>query len=230
MEEWPFPGPFRTMEKRAHHHVVRGAAVLMAIALSSGCEIGDAAVGTPPDEGEGATDAVADRLADALADWLTVSTRASGERVYAPHCRSFRDGCEERIGALAELITDEAHAHDLDPFLVGAVAVKESGLDPMAVGPRGSIGIMQLNPRGVGAGLRFTRQPDYRRDCARLRAAACQEPIVERGVEHLAAWFEQCGDVVPALTGYNSGECREPSGYARRVLRIRDDLRERAGE
>jgi soluble lytic murein transglycosylase-like protein len=214
------------MHSFVHHTLWHATVVLSTIALCSGCQPQEADADAPSAEVEASPEG----LADAFADWLTVSTRASGERVYAAHCRRFREGCEERIGALAELMVQEAHAHDLDPFLVGAVAVKESGLDPTAVGPRGSVGIMQLNPRGVGAGLRFTRQPDYRQQCARLRVAACQEPIVERGVRHLAQWIDQCGELVPALAGYNSGECREPSGYARRVLRIRDDLRARAAK
>ncbi|MFW6198002.1 MAG: transglycosylase SLT domain-containing protein [Myxococcota bacterium] len=216
------------MELLTRHIPRCWTAIVLGTALSSGCHPQPADAEPQEAELEAEADTTADRLATAFADWLTVSTRASGEPVYAPHCRYFRPGCEERIRALADLITEEAYAYDLDPFLIGAVAVKESGLDPTAVGPRGSIGILQLNPRGVGAGLRFTRQPDYRRQCARLRVTACQEPIIERGTEHLAGWLEQCDDLVPALAGYNSGECRQPSGYARRVLRIRDDLIARA--
>ncbi|MFW6086068.1 MAG: transglycosylase SLT domain-containing protein [Myxococcota bacterium] len=214
------------MELLTRHIPRSWTAIVLGAALTSGCHAQSA--DADQEEAELETETTADRLATAFADWLTVSTRASGEAVYAPHCRYFRQGCEARLQALADLITEVAHEYDLDPFLVGAVAVKESGLNPMAVGPRGSVGILQLNPRGVGAGLRFTRQPDYRRQCARLRVAACQEPIVERGTEHLAGWLERCGDLVPALAGYNSGECRQPSGYARRVLRIRDDLIARA--
>ncbi|MFW6067286.1 MAG: transglycosylase SLT domain-containing protein [Myxococcota bacterium] len=211
-------------------HILRlTAAAALAAGLAScagACETREAEAEPEPPP---VTDGTAQRLARAFAGWVTVRTRPDGVPIYAPQCRRFEGGCPARLAALAGMIAQEADRHDLDPFLVGAIAVKESGLDPAAVGPRGSVGILQLNPRGVGAGLRFTRDAAYRNRCARTQADACQGPIVERGVKHLADWIERCGDLVQALGGYNSGECRR-TGYGRRVVHLRKRLRALAAE
>lgn len=175
-------------------------------------------------------DPMAVSLAEALNAQLTVWTRPDGSRIHAEHCRLVRGGCRQRIAAFASMLTEAATNEGLDPFLLAAVAVHESGLSPNVVGPRGSAGILQLNPRGVGAGLRVVRDPAYRAWCARHRVGACQDEVIARGARHLAQWIGQCdGDVAAALGGYNTGECGA-NAYTRRVLRMYDELEKLADQ
>jgi len=49
--------------------------------------------------------------------------------------------------ALTRMLAAAANLYGLDPALMAAIAVVESGNDPAAVSPRGAIGIMQLMPQ-----------------------------------------------------------------------------------
>lgn len=178
-------------------------------------------------DAESACDPTVVRLAQALDQRLTVWKRPDGTPIHVAYCRDVRKGCRARLASFAQMLTKAANDEGLDPFLLAAVAVKESGLSPTAVGPKGSAGILQLNPRGVGAGLRVVRDPHYRAWCARHRVDGCQSEVIERGARHLASWIESCGDVAAALGGYNSGECGA-TDYSWRVLREERRLRDLA--
>lgn len=165
-------------------------------------------------------------LAEALATRLTVWVKRDGTPVYAPHCRNAAVDCRERIAVLAALLEQEARAHDLDPWLLAAIAVRESGLDPSAIGARGEAGIVQLHPRGAGHDMRYVHDDDYREDCL-SRVDACQGPVVARGAESLADSIRRCGGVAPGLGRYASGRCTSDLRYVGRVLRERRRLLER---
>jgi hypothetical protein len=165
---------------------------------------------------------VQDALFHALNERLTVWQRRNGERIHVTHCRRVDEGCEKRIEAFSSLFTKSARKNELDPFLLAAMAMRESALDPSAVGPAGSYGILQLHPRGSGAGTRFIRNKHFRRACLR-KPDACQQEIVRRGAHHLAQWIEHCDGLKAALGGYNRGKCG-PTGYTRRVLREHERL------
>lgn len=168
-------------------------------------------------------------LARALDARMTVWKRADGSPIHVAHCRALDEGCRARIVAFARMFADAAMEHDLDPFLIAAVAVKESALSPLATGPRGSAGILQLNPRGVGRDLRVVRSPHYRAWCARHRVDACQAEVVDRGARHLSQWIHLCEDVAAGLGGYNTGQCGR-IGYSRRVIHIQKELMDLARE
>lgn len=163
-----------------------------------------------------------DALVRALDEQLTVWKRPDGSRIHIAHCRRAEGGCRARIEALAELLVESGRKHDVDPFLLAAMAIRESGLHPEAVGIRGSGGILQLNPRGVGHSVRIVRDARYRRQC-RDKPDACQAPVIEIGAKHLADWIEHCGKLRQALGGYNSGEC-QVNNYPRKVLTVREKL------
>jgi hypothetical protein len=132
--------------------------------------------------------------------------------------------CRLRLEAFARIVSAAAGRHDLDPWLLLAVAVRESGLYPHAEGAAGERGIVQLHPRGVGSRARFVRDDLYFRACRR-RFDGCQGEVVELGAAHLAGWVLRCGGEAAGLGGYNRGRCGE-TGYSRRVMVLRQSLQE----
>jgi hypothetical protein len=164
------------------------------------------------------------RVLVALDARLTVWQRPDGTRVHVRHCRKAPSGCSARLLAFAKMITDAAERHDLDPLLLAAVAMRESGFNPGAVGRAGEAGILQLHPSSVGRQARFVQDPDYREDCVE-HAGACQEPVIELGAAHLAEAIERCGGVEAGLGKYNTGRCAGRRIYAERILRERERLR-----
>ena len=183
------------------------------------------AVGHPVRAQESAEPAVPEsalrNLVRALDERLTVWTAPSGRRVYVSHCRHGNGsrGCRARIVAFARLLMQSAIEFAVDPFLLAAMAVRESGLDPFATGAAGERGIVQLHPRGVGSAVRFVQSESYRRRC-RASDDACQHEIVRTGAGLLSRSMARCETLGEALGMYNSGRCSE-TAYARRVLRER---------
>ena len=90
-------------------------------------------------------------------------------------------------------IDASARRYGLDPLLVRAVIQTESNFDPMAVSPKGAVGLMQLMPQTAqryGVENRFDPAQN-----------------VEGGVRYLRdllAMFD--GDLTLALAAYNAGE------------------------
>jgi membrane-bound lytic murein transglycosylase MltF len=142
--------------------------------------------------------------------------------VYVRHCRSAREGCASRVATFARLIGDASRRHTIDPFLLAAVAVRESGMNPLAAGAAGERGIVQLHPRGPGAGIRFVRSEGYRRHCER-QPGVCQEEVLQAGAQLLSRSIDRCGTVREALGAYNRGSCGE-TDYSRRVMNERQRL------
>ena len=162
-------------------------------------------------------------LARALEARLRVWSR-EGRPVYVRHCRQTRTqgGCRARLISFARIIDSAAHRHGVDPFLLAAMALRESGLNPFAEGAAGERGIVQLHPRGIGYHVPFVRSKAYRRRCER-RSDACQEEVVDSGAAHLASAVQRCGSVAAGLGAYNTGVC-QTTGYTRRVLEERQRL------
>lgn len=180
----------------------------------------------PPSTAAAERDEVALRLARALQKRLTVWRTPSGGMVHVSHCRAVRGGCRARIAAFARWMVELSREHDVDPFVLAAIAVRESGLDPFAEGSAGERGIVQLHPRGIGRAVRFVRSAAYRRRCARS-PGACQREILEVGVRHLASAVSRCGSLEAGLGAYNTGVCGD-NAYSRRVMRERTRLLELA--
>jgi hypothetical protein len=166
------------------------------------------------------------QLQEALRARLTVHVhQRTGERLATKHCRSAAEGCDTRLAEFAKYLSDASEQYGLDPWLLGAMAFRESGLNPFAVGTHGEKGILQLHPKNRHAkGLRFVQDEAYRERCQH-QAGACQREIVESAAEILASSLAKCGgDLEQALGMYNTGRCGGSANYARRVLQERTRL------
>jgi hypothetical protein len=160
-------------------------------------------------------------LIRALQDRLTL-WRGEARVVYVRHCRDAPGGCPARIGTFARMMSDAADTHRLDPFLLAAVAVRESGMNPLAASQAGERGIVQLHPRGPGRGVEFVQSESYRARCA-LRPDVCQDEVLSAGARLLSRAIERCGGVREGLGAYNRGSCGE-TDYSRRVMSERQRL------
>ncbi len=160
---------------------------------------------------------IAMRLGRALSRRLTVWVRPSGAVTYVSHCRHAAGGCAARVAAFSRYMAEVSHDKGLDPFVLAAMAIRESGLDPFVRGAAGEYGIVQLHPRGIGGHVRFVQSEAYRNRCRR-RPGACQREVLEVGATHLQQAIDYCGSLTSALGRYNRGICGE-TAYTRRVMR-----------
>lgn len=175
----------------------------------------------PPGQAQAENDPAVTALTRAL-DRRMVVWKTDTRVVYVQHCRSADGGCQRRVNTFARLIGEASERHGVDPFLLAAVAVRESGMDPTAAGAAGERGIVQLHPRGPGARVRYVTSEAYRRRCAH-RADVCQGEVLDAGARLLATTIDRCGDVRAGLGAYNRGRCGE-TDYARRVMNERQRL------
>ncbi len=136
-------------------------------------------------------------------DGKVVFTDTPSRRDVKTYLRDAKSGTARSGAALPatpydRFIEKVARDNGLDPSLVKAVALVESGLDPNAVSPKGARGIMQFMPETAARyGLRDPHDP-----YASLRA----------GAEHLRDLLDEFdGDLSLALAAYNAG-----SGAVRR--------------
>lgn len=116
--------------------------------------------------------------------------------------------------SLGEWIMEYSESKDIDPFLIFAIAERESGLNPNAVGDNGaSIGLMQIQPRWS------------RERMKRLGVADLKEPrgCVKVAVDILLGYKEKDSDLYFGLMAYNGGmayakrNINTPSDYALKV-------------
>ncbi|MBW2224341.1 MAG: transglycosylase SLT domain-containing protein [Deltaproteobacteria bacterium] len=163
-------------------------------------------------------------LARAIDARLIVRESRQGEPIHVQHCRVSDGGCRARIATLSRLITEASNRAGVDPFLTAAIAVRESGLNPLAVSPVGARGVVQLNPKYRGKTVPFVYNERYREKCSR-RPGACQREVIEAGLGLYEWAVARCGgDVEKGLAWYNSGHCDKRNGYASSVLSERRRL------
>ncbi|MGE0784662.1 MAG: transglycosylase SLT domain-containing protein [Sandaracinaceae bacterium] len=193
-------------------------------ASSAGSDANDAPVDRDPAPSEPALDAETAALANAFEERLSVGTRRDGTRVLTPRCRNAPVDCSARLRAFARLIREVATAHEIDPLLLAAMALRESGLDPAALGRNREAGIVQLHPRGAGRGVRYVEDSAYRERC-QSEVDACQREVLEVGVRTLTEGIERCGGLRAGLGAYASGHCTSSARYIDRVFEERDRLR-----
>lgn len=136
-------------------------------------------------------------------------------RTYVSHCRSARGGCEVRAAQFARWFVLAGERYHVDPWLLVAMAMRESSMDPNARGEVGEFGLMQLHPYSA-VGYRT------RMECKRA-PSDCTWLVILAAAEQLARNVKACGNVEIGLGAYNSGKC-VGSDYAVRVLRERDAL------
>jgi hypothetical protein len=156
--------------------------------------------------------------------------RRTGRTIPAYHCRHAAEGCEQRLAQFARYLVAAADTHDLDPWVMAAMAFRESGFNPFAMGAIGELGILQINPgRRDAREVRFIRDKWYRNRC-RKEPGACQQEIVNHAARVLSRSLELCeGDLEAALGAYNTGRCNGNKRYTKRVLTEVEALRHAAG-
>ena len=131
-------------------------------------------------------------LARAIDTRLIVRKTREGDPIHVQHCRIVEGGCRARIATLSRLITEASNRYGVDPFLTAAIAMRESGLNPLAVSPVGARGLVQLNPRYRGKTVPFVYNETYRNQCSR-RPGACQREVLDAGLG-LYRWAgNRCG-------------------------------------
>lgn len=143
---------------------------------------------------------------------LVLLTLGSGH--YVAHCRNAPEGCRARVTQYVHWAEEAAAIHRIDPKLMLAVAIRESGMDPAALGALGERGVYQLHPRGAA--------PRAERMCKESSRPLgwCQTYIA---AQVLSRGLRTCdGSLDQALSYYNSGHCLPR--YARKILRIRRKL------
>lgn len=161
---------------------------------------------------------------------ISLGRDRAGRMVPIGHCRYAREGCERRLAEFTNYIIHASQTYRLDTWLMTAMALKESGLNPFARGPVGELGILQINPQRRDAKqLRFMQDPAYRENC-KSTPGACQREIVDHAAQVLTEALQMCdGDLARALGAYNTGRCGGNDDYVERVLRERDDLLKAVG-
>jgi soluble lytic murein transglycosylase-like protein len=169
-------------------------------------------------------------LQQALRFRVTINTKRSGFMTAAYHCRHASEGCDRRLFEFAHYLKDAGEANGIDPWLLAAMAFRESGLNPFAVGAVGERGILQLHPKNARSrGVRFIRDEWYRQRCQR-EVGACQREVVDRAAQLLAQSLEKCGgDLDRALGMYNTGRCGGNGTYAKRVRAEMENLKQAVG-
>jgi hypothetical protein len=154
----------------------------------------------------------------ALLETLVVWRRPDGRPIFVGHCRRAREGCEPRIARIAQLVESTAQRHALDPWLLAALVVRESGANPDARGALGELGLTQLHPRSPWGRRAIA-------ECER-QSRECDAIVLDESAALLVRALGRCGTELRALGLYHSGRCSVDS-YAHDVLRRRDALRAR---
>ena len=116
--------------------------------------------------------------------------------------------------SLGEWILEYSESKGIDPFLIFAIAERESGLNPSVVGDNGaSIGLMQIQPRWSRERMKS------------LGVADLKEPrgCVKVAIDILLEYKEKDSDLYFVLMAYNGGvayatrNINTPSDYAIKV-------------
>jgi soluble lytic murein transglycosylase-like protein len=123
----------------------------------------------------------------------TVRVARSGQLVRSMQmAKSTRTNSTQPPPEIAALVQHSAARHEVDPLLVQSVMRVESNFDPLAVSPKGAMGLMQLIPataRRFGATNAFDPRDN-----------------IEAGVKYLRYLKDLLQDDRLALAAYNAGE------------------------
>jgi len=133
----------------------------------------------------------------------------------------YQDRYPAKITPWCELIETQAARFDMDPLLVAAVMLVESGGQPEVISHSGAVGLMQIMPRdGIAStfqcinGPCFTNRPT-------IEELKDPEFNVEYGVRMLAGLLTRYGNARDALKAY--GPADVDYWYADKVLQIYSD-------
>jgi len=121
---------------------------------------------------------------------------------------------KKRAKEYAHIIVEECEAVDpkIDPYLVVAMAFKESTFRAKIRGVRGEVGLMQILPKST-----------LTRTITKKKKSDLTDPRlnIRVGIGHLHYWQEQCGkdNMNLWLSAYNAGRCTS-TNYAKRIRRV----------
>jgi len=133
------------------------------------------------------------------------------------------NGYPENIQQWCAYIQHAAAEHQLDPNLIAAVMLQESGGNPDAYSRSGAVGLMQVMPRdGKAAEFMCVNGPCF---ANRPSTQELFDPQfnIEYGVRMLAGLIQRKGDVREALKSY--GPMDVGYSYADKVLTIYQNYR-----
>ncbi|HEX7395584.1 MAG TPA: transglycosylase SLT domain-containing protein [Anaerolineaceae bacterium] len=136
----------------------------------------------------------------------------------SPNSCSLSARYPDAIRQWCSLIEKYAQKYGLDPALISAVMLQESGGDSSAYSASGAVGLMQVMPRdGLAAGFMCSGRPCF---SARPAMADLYDPEfnISYGVRMLAGLNQKYGSVRDALKAY--GPMDTGYAYADKVLSI----------
>ena len=109
--------------------------------------------------------------------------------------------------SLDSLISKVSREYGVDPLLIEAMIIVESGKDPFKVGSKGEIGLMQIYPKNFGWLL---YDPELN---------------IRAGIKELLRWLAVMGDIRMAVASYNGG-FKGNQAYLKKVESIYNKLKE----
>lgn len=128
----------------------------------------------------------------------------------------------EKIQSWCALIEEQAKEYGVDPLLVAAVMLMESGGQPEVISHSGAVGLMQVMPRdGLAAAFQCINGPCF---ANRPTIEELKDPAfnVDYGVRMLAGLIKKHGNTRDALKSYGPGDV--DYWYADKVLAIHRQL------
>lgn len=131
---------------------------------------------------------------------------------------SISSGYPDTVLQWCEPIERSAHYYGVDPNLVAAVMLQESGGDPAAYSKSGAVGLMQVMPRdGLAKDFICINGPCF---ASRPTVEELLEPHfnIDYGISLLSGLISRYGDVREALSAY--GPMNVGYSYADTVLAI----------
>jgi hypothetical protein len=136
-------------------------------------------------------------------------------------CEQLGDRPAKRARELASVLFDAAESHHIDPFMLTALAFRESSFDQSAVSAAASFGLLQVNARGWGR-VALSRCLVSPEDCLRSQ--------VQAGAEALAHYARKCGPDARAVAAYRHGHCVAPRDIDHQVIATRNALHAKWGK
>ncbi|MCX6056365.1 MAG: transglycosylase SLT domain-containing protein [Chloroflexi bacterium] len=138
-----------------------------------------------------------------------------------PSCL-YSDRYPEKIRPWCTLIEIFSSKYEMDPLLIAAVMLQESGGQPEVMSTSGAVGLMQIMPRdGIAANFNCINGPCF---ADRPSIAELKDPSfnINFGVRMLSGLIKRHGDIREALKAYGPEDVNY--SYADKVLAIRKNL------
>lgn len=136
-------------------------------------------------------------------------------------CRTAPGGCAVHVLAISGYIVEAARKNELDPYLLAAVAWKESRFVAYATGDVKERGVFQIHPK-TRSNFEFLANP-----ACEKKQGQCQQEVVDYGAQLLVRYSDRCGSLDGGLSAWNTGRCESETGakYAASVRRTAKALR-----